>query len=51
MFAMLYNRIPVLFSTAKETFWTALNNAQDELQQVLRPAVAQTAQGRIIAEL
>jgi len=41
MFAMLYNRVPVLLSSAKETFWATLNNAQEELQQVLRPSFTQ----------
>ncbi|KAK0613815.1 hypothetical protein B0T14DRAFT_286528 [Immersiella caudata] len=49
MCLMLYNKIPFLFAAAKETFWATLNNAQEELQQVLRPTMAavQTVQGRV----
>jgi hypothetical protein len=46
---MLYNKIPFLFSAAKDTFWATLNNAQEELQQVLRPTMAavQNVQDRV----
>jgi len=43
MFAMLYSWIPGLLMTVKDTLWTTLNNAQDELQQILRPT--QPSQG------
>jgi ankyrin repeat protein len=49
MCLMLSNKIPFLFSSAKDTFWATLNNAQEELQQVLRPTMAavQNVQDRV----